>query len=72
MLFSDANSQTKHSSKDTLTDYQYASNDLQSYIMLELHLLEYACTYGIYSMNMYATRLTTNLIENDRDQTCLK
>lgn len=72
MLFSDANSQTKHSSKDTQTDYQYASNDLQSYIMLELHLLEYACTYGIYSMNMYATRLTTNLIENDRDQTCLK
>jgi len=40
--------------------------------MLELYLLEYACTYGIYSMNMYATRLKTNLIENDKDPQFLK
>lgn len=61
------NAQTEHSTDNVQTDYQYASKDLQSYIMLELHLLENACTYGIFSMNMYATRMKTNLLENDKD-----
>lgn len=71
-MFSELGSQSKHPSKDIQNDNQYASYDLQSFVMLELHLLEYACTYGIFSMNMYATRLTTNLIENDKDPDCLK
>lgn len=69
---SDFNSHTPHALKDIQTEYQYASNDLQSCIMLELHLLEYACTYGIFSMNMFGTRLKTNLIENDNDHHFLK
>nr|BAH72557.1 ACYPI001151 [Acyrthosiphon pisum] len=68
----DINSQTAYASKDIQSEYQYASNDLQSFIMLELHLLEYACTYGIYSMNMYATRLKTNLNYSDKDHYFLK
>lgn len=72
IMFSDINSQTTYASKDIQSEYQYASNDLQSFIMLELHLLEYACTYGIYSMNMYATRLKTNLNYNDKDHYFLK
>lgn len=72
LYFSDLNSHTSYASKDIQSEYQYASNDLQSFIMLELHLLEYACTYGIYSMNMYATRLKTNLNYNDKDHSFLK
>ncbi|KAL5232640.1 hypothetical protein ACI65C_000050 [Semiaphis heraclei] len=68
----DLNSQSAYASKDIQSEYQYASNDLQSFIMLELNLLEYACTYGIYSMNMYATRLKTNLNYNDKDHYFLK
>lgn len=68
----DLNSQTVYASKDNQSDYQHSSNDLQSFIMLELHLLEYACTYGIYSMNMYATRLKTNLNYNEKDHFFLK
>ncbi|XP_060839299.1 uncharacterized protein LOC132920684 isoform X2 [Rhopalosiphum padi] len=67
----DLNSQA-YGSKDTQSENQYSSSDLQSFIMLELHLLEYACTYGIYSMNMYATRLKTNLNYNDKDHFFLK
>ncbi|VVC39287.1 Hypothetical protein CINCED_3A014100 [Cinara cedri] len=50
-------------------DYQGTSNvkNLQSFIMIELYLLEYACTYGIFSLNLYATRLKSNFFENDKD-----
>jgi hypothetical protein len=72
IYFSDLNSQAAYGSKDIQSENQYSSNDLQSFIMLELHLLEYACTYGIYSMNMYATRLKTNLNYNDKDHFFLK
>lgn len=71
MCISEVNSPTQ-SSADIQTEYQYVSNDLQSFIMIELHLLEYACTYGIYSLNMYATRLKTSLTENDNDNYFLK
>lgn len=66
------NSSTVHLPENIQTEYKYASKDLQSFIMLELHLLEYACTYGIYSANMYATRLKTNLKENENDPQFLK
>lgn len=74
MYVSECNSETAYTSRDTQVDYQGASNaeDLQSFIMIELHLLEYACTYGIYSMTMYATRLKTKLVENDSDPHFLK
>jgi len=72
LYFLDLNSQIAYASKDNQSDYQHSSNDLQSFIMLELHLLEYACTYGIYSMNMYATRLKTNLNYNEKDHFFLK
>ncbi|XP_050428951.1 uncharacterized protein LOC126838502 [Adelges cooleyi] len=66
------NSKIIYPTKDIHSEYQYASKDLQSFIMLELHLLDYACTYGLYSMNMYATRSRTNLIENEKDPHFLK
>ncbi|XP_050537426.1 uncharacterized protein LOC126903324 [Daktulosphaira vitifoliae] len=49
-----------------------ATNDLQSYVMLDLYLLNYAFTYGLYSMNMYATRARTTLKESDSDPHFLK
>lgn len=72
MFISEFKNQPKAIHGDIEIESQYASNDLQSFIMLELYLLEYACTYGIYSMNMYATRLKTNLSENDNDHQFLK
>lgn len=71
-FISELGSHSIHAAKDIQTEYQYASNDLQTFVMVELHLLEYACTYGIYSMNMYATRLKTNLIDNEKDHHFLK
>lgn len=72
LFISVLNSRVKYTSKDFQTEYQCDSNDLQSYIVKDLHLLEHACTYGIYSMNMFATRLKTNLLENDEDPHFLK
>lgn len=71
LYFTECNSQSLHASTDSLTEY-HTANDLQYFIMLELYLLEYACTMGIYSINMYATRLKTNLIANDNDHQFLK
>lgn len=72
LYFAECNSPSIYASTDTLSENNFPANDLQHFIMLELYLLEYACTIGIYSINMYATRLKTNLLANDNDHQFLK